>query len=76
MRKLLEEHLNNKTAKPDDPMDETAASSFSPPPPPPGAPRNSRERSRSRQPNPIIKEVDPEPTGKGIGIESLYALKP
>ena len=69
MRKMLEEHINKQAAKRDDPMDETDASSFSPPPPqPPGAPRIIRERSRSRQPNPIIKEVKPPSNGKGIGI--------
>ena len=48
MRKLLEEHLNNKSAKQDEAMDETAASSFSPPPPqPPGAPRISKTERRN-----------------------------
>ena len=61
MRNLLEEHLNNKPTKQDEPMDETAASSFSPPPQPPGAPRISRDRSRSRQPDPTIKEAKKEP---------------
>ena len=81
MRKLLEEHLNDKSAKQDEPMDETAASSFSPPPPqPPGAPRISkterrnirraekeaepplmiRDKSRSRNPEPIIEEPKKE----------------
>ena len=43
MRTMLEEHINKQAAKRDEPMDETAASSFSPPPPqPPRAPRISR----------------------------------
>ncbi len=45
---MLEEHINNKSANRDDPMDETAASSFSPPPPqPPGAPRISKTERRN-----------------------------
>ena len=81
MSKILEEHINSKSTKQDDPMDETAASSFSPPPPqPPGAPRISkterrnirraekeaepplmiRDRSRSRNPEPIIEEPKKE----------------